>query len=254
LRYPGGKGKLWSQLSGPLQHIIDHEKPTTYWEPFFGGGSVGLSLMSSGAQFADWYFNDKDDALIKLWTAVRDEPARLSRSRPGHSGGGGQSLVRLRRRDDDGAPQVNIDDMPAGPEMDALVAEKVFCVKRAEHPEHLWYLHKDGTRDDCAMDNDFHSGPCCQRCGYSFCLSCKNEGRERGGLPCIDDALPSYSTTFAAAGKVLEKFKWFTLTSFPSGCPEVTRYDCGLAVPNVYGHGETMPLAICRAALKVAGL
>lgn len=109
--------------------------------------------------------------------------------------------------------------MPAGEEMDALVAEKVmgwtdagsaFC-RECLNPEVL-HWHDAGGR---------------LRCGYN-----------------------SFSRGISAAWEVVEKMGKFKVESCPEGCEESE-------IPHVYAEGPTQighnavtaPLAICRAAL-----
>lgn len=35
---------------------------------------------------------------------------------------------------------------------------------------HVWALDKEGKPDGFAFDNDYHNGPVCTVCGYSFCV------------------------------------------------------------------------------------
>jgi hypothetical protein len=39
---------------------------------------------------------------------------------------------------------------------------------------HEWALY-DGEVNSFAMDAEFHNGPRCVNCGYSFCEHCKDE-------------------------------------------------------------------------------
>ena len=60
IRYPGGKAKLKKQICSRL--ICDDLQ---YREPFFGGGSIGLSLLPK-----NMWINDKDIGIACLWTAI----------------------------------------------------------------------------------------------------------------------------------------------------------------------------------------
>lgn len=54
-----------------------------------------------------------------------------------------------------------------------------------EYPEHDWETDEDGNINEFAMEYEFHNGPSCNRCGYSFCMHCKPNGwNER---PCVID-------------------------------------------------------------------
>lgn len=41
---------------------------------------------------------------------------------------------------------------------------------------HNWYLNKRGSIDEFAYSYEFHNGPMCKRCGYSFCIHCDPDG------------------------------------------------------------------------------
>jgi len=54
-----------------------------------------------------------------------------------------------------------------------------------EFKEHDWYRDKDGEIDVFAFDVDYHNGPMCKRCDYSFCKHCEPNGWNK--KPCIID-------------------------------------------------------------------
>ena len=122
---------------------------------------------------------------------------------------------------------MNIDELEAGRELDALVAEKVMKCKTATK-EWNGVLHPF-----CCCDGSDHE----QRCTY------------------VPGMLAYYSTDIAAAWEVVEKL--FTLNAFVEIGNDAfqwtvmviprSRRDCN------YGYGETVHLAICRAALKAVG-
>jgi len=71
-RYPGGKSKLKKYIS---QYILDNSGGIEeYREPFFGGGSIGLGVIS---HFQRSWINDIDHHLCKLWKSVIDRPEEL---------------------------------------------------------------------------------------------------------------------------------------------------------------------------------
>ena len=108
---------------------------------------------------------------------------------------------------------MNIDEMPAGREMDALVAEKVFGV----------------PHEDCF---DVYGGKRCVK------------DDEYGGPQC-------YSTDIAAAWEVVEKIREDyepRIELWDEGW-EVTILT-GTDRGSASGRALTAPLAICRAALK----
>ena len=74
LRYPGGKGALYSRLR---QLIRDSGfAGCTYVEPYAGGAGAGLSLLVSG-QVDHVVINDLDPAIFAFWSLVISSPDRL---------------------------------------------------------------------------------------------------------------------------------------------------------------------------------
>ena len=71
LRYPGGKSKLSKRIIEEMTPI-DLTK-LQYREPFFGGGSVGLSILERKLSSNLW-INDKDIGMACLWTAIFQYP------------------------------------------------------------------------------------------------------------------------------------------------------------------------------------
>lgn len=76
LRYPGGKGLLYSRL----RQIIRENDLTssTYVEPYAGGAGAALGLLISG-QVEEIAINDLDPAVYAFWRAVVEEPDEFSR-------------------------------------------------------------------------------------------------------------------------------------------------------------------------------
>lgn len=75
LRYPGGKGLLYSRLR---QIIRDNDlTSSTYVEPYAGGAGAALGLLVSG-QVSNIAINDLDPAVYAFWRAVVDEPQAFS--------------------------------------------------------------------------------------------------------------------------------------------------------------------------------
>lgn len=66
-RYPGGKSKLKNVIVPLIEKIMSAQNihETSYIEPFFGGGSIGLNVLDSG--FKDYWFNDYDIHIAELW-------------------------------------------------------------------------------------------------------------------------------------------------------------------------------------------
>lgn len=77
-RYPGGKSRLKKLILPFLYKKIEPLHSVTYCEPFFGGGSVGLSLLSTHKEkIKKVVINDRDPAIADLWTSVIREPDNL---------------------------------------------------------------------------------------------------------------------------------------------------------------------------------
>lgn len=68
-RYPGGKSKLRNEIAFRLAKQTKHDG-IQYREPFFGGGSIGLKLLSDNPDIKNLWINDKDIGIACLWTAV----------------------------------------------------------------------------------------------------------------------------------------------------------------------------------------
>jgi DNA adenine methylase len=74
-RYSGGKAKLAPLIADQVtQREID-----SYREPFFGGGSVGLNLMTRDAVASAW-INDCDPAVYSMWMAAAHHPEMLKQA------------------------------------------------------------------------------------------------------------------------------------------------------------------------------
>ena len=52
-----------------------------------------------------------------------------------------------------------------------------------EYPEHDWYRTASGEIDDMAFEYEYHNGPACKRCHYSFCIHCGDGSLDDG--PCV---------------------------------------------------------------------
>lgn len=74
-RYPGGKSKLRGEITTILNSMINGED-VQYREPFFGGGSIGLKMLSEHKVKKIWV-NDKDMGIACLWTSVIRHPEEL---------------------------------------------------------------------------------------------------------------------------------------------------------------------------------
>ncbi len=74
LRYPGGKGALYSRL----RHLIRESglAGCTYVEPYAGGAGAGLSLLVSG-QVGHVVINDLDPAVSAFWRLLVGSPDAL---------------------------------------------------------------------------------------------------------------------------------------------------------------------------------
>jgi DNA adenine methylase len=84
-RYPGGKSKLRDKIANCLAKQVDH-CGLEYRELFFGGGSIGLKLLSDNPDIKKIWINDKDVGIACLWTSVIRYPeafkARVEEFKP----------------------------------------------------------------------------------------------------------------------------------------------------------------------------
>lgn len=74
LRYPGGKGALYSRLRGLIRE--SGLAGCTYVEPYAGGAGAGLSLLVTG-QVEHVVVNDLDSAIHAFWATLIDDPEWL---------------------------------------------------------------------------------------------------------------------------------------------------------------------------------
>jgi len=156
-------------------------------------------------------------------------------------------------------------DLPPGPELDALVAEKVMGLKPGvdfgSWPEHDWKRDEDGEIAPFGYDGDTHNGPQCTRCHHSYCEHCHPEGDPYD--PTREVRPPAYSTAIIRAWQVVER-----LDEVPSLWKPVVRMEwyehdgCGsVRVVDRKGGGDgvtktsyhSLPHAICLAALAAVG-
>ncbi len=74
LRYPGGKGALYSRLRKVIRD--NGLAGCTYVEPFAGGAGAGMALLVSG-QVSKVVINDLDPAIHAFWTALVSDPEAM---------------------------------------------------------------------------------------------------------------------------------------------------------------------------------
>ncbi len=78
IRYPGGKEKLLQHINSRLLRMSANLGPDPeYREPFFGAGSVGLSLLAANPGIKRAWLNDRDPAMAALWDIVIHNPTSL---------------------------------------------------------------------------------------------------------------------------------------------------------------------------------
>jgi DNA adenine methylase len=83
-RYPGGKSKL-NKLILPklIDGLMKSSDGVEYREPFFGGGSVGLEILTQSQhntfinKFKSFWINDIDNGIVCLWDAVINDSDKL---------------------------------------------------------------------------------------------------------------------------------------------------------------------------------
>lgn len=80
-RYPGGKAKLSKPILQKIQEITKGKEITTYLEPFFGGGSIGLKVLEENIfpNLQTVALNDYDFGIWCLWDSVYRDPEKLKR-------------------------------------------------------------------------------------------------------------------------------------------------------------------------------
>jgi DNA adenine methylase len=71
LRYPGGKGALYSRLRQVIR--ANDLAGCTYVEPFAGGAGAGLALLVTG-QVDRVVINDLDPAIFAFWSSLTSDP------------------------------------------------------------------------------------------------------------------------------------------------------------------------------------
>lgn len=74
LRYPGGKGALYSRLRKVIRE--NGLAGCTYVEPFAGGAGAGLNLLVTG-QVSEVVINDLDPAIYAFWTSLVTDPEAM---------------------------------------------------------------------------------------------------------------------------------------------------------------------------------
>lgn len=77
LPYPGGKAKKWNLIKS---YFPKNTEGMTYYEPFFGGGSVGLNSLREN-MFSKYIFSDVDEGLIDMFKGIQDwnsSPCRMT--------------------------------------------------------------------------------------------------------------------------------------------------------------------------------
>lgn len=153
---------------------------------------------------------------------------------------------------------MNIDTMPAGREMDALVAEKVMGLKRHSIIKaQIGGFCKPGC--DGSSEDDEYSGCSCNEKGDGWkCKWCDSLWHSKPTREASMDNFcrffRSYSTDIAAAWEVVEKIGgMLNLTSNPYNGSGEWRASFNSPNPNPPGYALTAQLAICRAALKAVG-
>ena len=119
---------------------------------------------------------------------------------------------------------MNYDEMPAGREMDALVAEKVM-----------------GWRLDAS-------------CGYSTWMGGKADSR--GMRWTIDGWKPSadIAAAWGVVEKVREEFRYVSVTAGNGWSCSAWDVEKAKRLREVHAFADTAPLAICRAALLAVGV
>lgn len=81
-----------------------------------------------------------------------------------------------------------------------IIAEKLLGLKEGidfgRRDSHDWHLEKSGEIDEWLMDYDYHNGPLCKFCGYSYCVHCQQPDEL-----CEKEVYYSYMDLIEAANK-----------------------------------------------------
>lgn len=129
-------------------------------------------------------------------------------------------------------------NMAAGEELDILIAKEIFGQTDFEHLEATWFEYATSN------GNDGYDGWECPRCHTS----------EGSGKKCVTHYSGNISAAWEVVEKINEKWSMRVISYYQS--------DCVANIWNVRGfdkeyhaRADTVPLAICRAALlSVLGL
>lgn len=149
---------------------------------------------------------------------------------------------------------MDIDNMPADAELDALVAERVMHLDDVHMGVMAYWFTPVGSgynAEPRRTEGIHHMS----KDAYVYKAREPYSGQQ---LQCHDsgyEAVPDYSTDWAAAAEVLENFAphgslSFSLNRFHSSAG--TDRDWQAAFGHIVADAPTAPLAICRAALKAA--
>ena len=146
---------------------------------------------------------------------------------------------------------IDVATIPVGAELDAAVAREVLGLTEGAEfgaqPTHAWAMYGEEVDPFAMDDGGNHNGPACTRCGYSYCVHCRDDGGRDG--PCV--VLPArYSSDIAAAWRVVERLYdhyYWTVGQTPRGSRCKLFNSAVQLVSDAWG--ETAPEAIARAAL-----
>lgn len=138
-------------------------------------------------------------------------------------------------------------------EVNYLIATKIMGlvpqVDFGEWDEHIWRLDDKGEIDMYGMEFDGHSGPICDRCGYSYCKYCRLETDiSSDHPPCI--MKPSFSKK-SLITKLNEKYIVVIEYRYDKIICELfdcfnTRLYCSESMDDMDG--------LCKVALKSVGV
>jgi hypothetical protein len=134
---------------------------------------------------------------------------------------------------------MDIDLMPAGREMDALVAEKVMGEPKPIIVDD-WDSVFSRWLDGCPIESP-------KEAWLEACLYEHGDTQEWIPRP--------FSTDIAAAWQVMEKLKdkFFCGIEFCGDCWQASMQEREGGLDYVEGNADTAPIAICRVALKAMG-
>jgi hypothetical protein len=67
--------------------------------------------------------------------------------------------------------------------------------------KHKWLLGEDGKINFCTFNENYHNGPECQVCGYSFCEHCVSSVNDK-----LEEECPGYTPSEPESIEIVDKW------------------------------------------------